>query len=269
MHVLIAPSPLGWPARCVRSITRVGLLTCVGLLGLALASSSQAEDVPLEGSWFVVAHFTDESTANPEATRWVDEVWIFEKKGSRLQWTKYPLVVFDNTQGRFESRGRNPRSRVLAGWEPNEAQLAQIEKGPRVNSRGSKTKTLKQAKENGWKSSSRTQMRSLSVVGYQQNWEIQYVDGMPLFSREDTMGNAGTGTAEGGVTFQVTALGARPSGVYQRDGTQRGTFFMLRTPPPRGLEKKEGSVNERSNKRRMERELERWNAEQVEGKTPE
>jgi len=256
--------PVGFRGTTWVAVAYAGLVLC-----LLSAAAASAEPFELEGSWFVVAHYTDEATANPDVTRWVDEVWTFEKKGSRMQWTKYPLVIFDDTSGRFEALGRNPRSRVLEGWEPNQGQLAQILKGPRVNSRGSKTKALKGSASQGWKSVSRMQVRSATAVGYQENWEVSGLDDMPLFSRQDMLGLAGSTQAEGGTTFQITALGDRPSGAYQRDGVKQGTFFLIRTPHPRGLEKKEGTVNERFTERATQEALRQWNEEQRKGSAAE
>ena len=135
--------------------TRWTLLTW--LCGAALLTPPQvrAEDVArvdLIGSWFVLIHYRDSATANPDSDRWKDRVWTFEMKGSRLHWTDHPIVVFGDTSGRFEARGGNRRARVLAAWQPNEAQRQEIQAGLRVNSRGAKTKSLRGSFESGWES---------------------------------------------------------------------------------------------------------------------
>ena len=238
------------------------------VIWLAAPAGASEPDFELEGSWFVVAHYTDDATNNPDAKRWLDEVWIFEKKGSRLQWTKYPLVVFDDKRGRFETFGRNSRSRVLDYWEPNDAQLSQLMDGPRVNDRGSKTKSLKGSMADGWRSTGRRQTRSAMIVGYQENWTVAgLLDGTPLFMREDMMGT-GIGRqqdAEGQTLYQVTSLGTRVTGTYERDGIRHGSFFMIKTPHPRGLKKKEGSVNERFQRRSFEEGMRRFQEEQQGG----
>ena len=250
-------------SRGLRGWIRMLMLGCGACVPSAGLANAEGRAFEVEGAWFVVAHFTDSSTNNPDSTRWVDEVWTFEKKGSRLSWTKYPYVIFDDTSGRFETLGRNPRSRVLAGWEPNEGQLQQILKGPRVNSRGSKTKSLRGSNGKGWKSASRMQVASATTVGYQENWAISNLTGgLPLFSREDMIGIGASGQAEGSTTFQVTSLTPRPSGLYQRDGIKQGTFFMIRTRTPRGLAKKDGTVNERFNERARKEALRQFQEEQ-------
>ena len=173
-----------------RLLLSLGLAT--GLLAIP-APALAAPPVTLEGTWFVLIHYKDPSSANPDATRWLDRVWAFAPKGSRLQWTEYPMVVFDDTAGRFEEARGNPRSRVLDGWEPNASQAETIAAGPRVNSRGSKTKTLRGSDEAGWRSSQRRPQTSAHVMGYHEQLSIAGLGGgdpLPVFERRDVVGNA-------------------------------------------------------------------------------
>ena len=91
---------------------------------LAAPASARAE-VDLVGTWYVLIHYRDSATNNPDFDRWLDRIWQFEDKGSRMQWTEYPIVVYQDQSGRFE-RFRGVRSRVLAYWEPNANQRSQI-----------------------------------------------------------------------------------------------------------------------------------------------
>jgi len=232
-----------------RHLFRVGL---IGLIGLGLcpaAGGAGAETLDPTGTWFVLIHYTDPETANPDATRWKDYVWVFEKKGSRLEWSQYPIVVFDEETGRFETLGNNPRSRVLAGWEPNEAQLRTLADGPQVNPRGKSVKTLRGSNARGWQSPRRMATASASVMGYQENLTIDGLDDLPRFIREDVIGNAISASKGGGTRYEVEQIengGQQLRGRYERDGRQTGTFRMWRTPPSRGLpikpEKEEGAL---------------------------
>ncbi len=223
----------------------------------------------LEGTWFVVIHYTDESTANYEATRWLDRVWTFEMKGSRLLWTDYPIVVIEDTSGRFEAIQGNPRSRVLDGWEPNENQLADINGGPRVNTRGSRSKSLRGNDKKGWKSSGRNTVASASVVGYQENWSIQGEAGKRVFAFDEIFGNAVSDSAEGRTLYsesEISPSGKQIKGSYQRDDIRRGTFRMFRTKNVRSLKSqgKEKSVNERMNERTSKEWVDAWIKEETE-----
>ena len=115
------------------------------LVALALVTgfAAPAPAVELAGTWYVLIHYKDDNAGNPEAERWDDRVWVFEKQGTNLRWTEYPIAVFDDESGRFERRDSGQYARILGSWEPSEGQLADIRDGLQVNSRGSKTKTLR------------------------------------------------------------------------------------------------------------------------------
>ena len=114
--------------------------TGCALLALVAAAPAIAESVELVGSWYVLVHYKDDNAANAEQERWDDKVWVFEKKGRRLRWSEYPIVVFDDEGGRFERRHTGQYARILHYWEPNASQRRDIENGLQVNSRGSKSK---------------------------------------------------------------------------------------------------------------------------------
>jgi hypothetical protein len=213
------------------------------------------EAIDLEDTWFVLIHYRDDATANPDSDRWADLVWTFKHKGTRLEWAEYPLVVFEDTSGRFEPIAGNPRSRVLAKWEPNEAQSSTIRGGPRVNERGAKVKTLKGSNARGWKSSSRMTTTSAMVVGYHENLTIETKSGKPVFIRQDILGNAHKISGEGMTRYETTKVlhgGRTLEGLYLRDEHRQGTFRMWRTAPVRGLLEKKGTPNERASGRARE-----------------
>jgi hypothetical protein len=146
--------------------------------------------------------------------------------------------VFDDETGRFESRGGNPRSRVLAGWEPDAAQLQSLAAGPQVNPRGRLVKSLRGSNARGWASVSRMGGASASVLGYQENVSIEGLDDLPRFVREDVIGNALSSSKGGGTRYEVEVVepgGQQLRGRYARDGRQSGTFRMWRTAPTRDL----------------------------------
>ena len=141
-----------------------------GLFALPAAAADRTST--LEGTWFVLVHYRDVQTANYESDRWLDRVWTFEMRGSRLHWVDYPIVFFESQAGRFESYKGNPRSRVLDKWEPNAQQQKEIDAGPRVNTRGSKSKSLRGSDTRGWKTTGRSRVSGANVVGYHEDWSI-------------------------------------------------------------------------------------------------
>ena len=212
----------------------------------------------LHGTWFVLIHYKDAATKNADADRWLDKVWTFDMQGSRLHWVEYPLVVLESPTGRFEAYKGNPRSRVLAKWEPDERQLEEIMGGPRVNSRGSKSKSLRGSDTKGWASMGSSRVAGVNVIGFHEDWAIEAEGGRLEFSITEVMGNAARGNAEGVTTYTVESgdpTGEEMTGRFNRDGTRIGIFRMFRTPPIRALlsSEEEDSVNKR-------RELEAFEA---------
>jgi hypothetical protein len=135
----------------------------------------------------------------------------------------------------------NPRARILHYWEPSEVQQAELMKGPKVNSRGSREKYL-DASGDGWRSSSSSAGASAMTITFTANWFIDDATGLPRFRMEDVMGSAMTESLEGGTVYETEVVeegGDVLRGRFTRDDTRVGTFRMLRTPSVRGLGSKE------------------------------
>lgn len=215
-------------------------------LAAALCAGAPAAAVDLVGTWHVLVHYKDSAAGNPDAERWEDRIWVFAREGERLRWIDYPIVVLQDDSGRFEGR-----SRVLAYWTPNAAQAAELAAGPKVNSRGSKSKTLRGSDEAGWKSTS-AQQRSVSFITYEEHWSIENPAGAPIFTRTDILGGGGADDAEGRTRFaasEVSADGRRISGSYSRDGTRKGTFTLTRVGAVQSLSTEGPTPNEKMQER--------------------
>ena len=214
----------------MRKIALAGLLAVALLPAAAFAFG--ADD--LVGSWHVLVHYQDSATENPEAKRWEDRIWVFEKVGSQLRWTDYPIVVFDDDTGRFEQIGGNRASRVLDYWEPNAAQQEQIQKGLAINSRGSRSKTLSGSDEKGWSSARKggAGYKSSRFITYEETWNIDGLPSAPRFERQDSMGSGGSDDFDGRTLYETTGIekgGDVVRGNFDRDGKRKGTFRLART----------------------------------------
>jgi len=188
------------------------------------AQVASAENVELIGTWHMIAHYKDSMTANADSPRWEDRVWVFQQEGDRIRWTEYPIIALQDDTGRFEGR-----SRVLAHWEPNPGQRSELRGGPKVNSRGSKSKSLRGSAETGWKSVGK-QQRSMSFITYEEKWSIDGAE-KPVFTRADVLGSGGADDAEGRTIWSTETVergGAELRGQYDRDGTRLGTFILWR-----------------------------------------
>ncbi len=212
------------------------------LLALLLPgrAAAQLAELDLVGSWHVLIHYTDANTSKPDQARWSDRVWVFEMKGSRLSWIEYPIVVFNDESRRFERRQAG-LARVLGAWEPNEAQLANIRGGLKINNRGQKKKTLRGSDAGGWSSTARARPGSASIITFEENWSIQGLPDLPLFEQLDVMGSGLSETMEGATRWETTKVeegGAVLRGRFDRDGTRKGTFIMRRSGAVGQLEKR-------------------------------
>ncbi len=212
------------------------LLLACGFAAALLPAPALAIDADgLVGAWHVLVHYQDSATENPQAKRWEDRIWVFEKVGSQLRWTDYPIVVFDDDTGRFEQIGGNRASRVLDYWEPNAAQQAQIEQGLAINSRGSRSKTLSGSDEKGWSSVRKGgggAYKSSRFITYEETWNIDGLPDKPRFERQDSMGSGGGEDFEGRTLYETTTIEAGGDvlrGSFDRDGKRKGTFRLARS----------------------------------------
>jgi hypothetical protein len=224
------------------------LLGALALL-VAVAGARPAEAVELPGTWHVLIHYKDATAAHPEQERWQDRVWVFEREGSRLRWTDYPIVVFSDSTGRFEKLGTNRASRVLGYWEPNAAQLAQIHEGLEINSRGSRSKALRGSDAEGWSSGKKSRYQSARFITFEEVWQITGMPDRPTFTRDEQLGSMATESMRGRTVWaaeSVDSTGDVIRGHYDRDGTRIGTFRMMRSGAVRPVEGSGSSQGERA-----------------------
>jgi len=223
-----------------------GLVLAASLLLAGRAAALTAED--LVGSWHVLVHYKDAASDHPDRERWVDHAWKFEWEGKKLKWTDYPIVVFDDETGRFERLGTNRQSRVLHYWEPSSLQLDNIRRGLEVNQRGAKSKTLSPDGQGGWSSSGRASPSSMNVISYVETWTLSGLPDAPVFQRSDSLSSGMTETLEGVTRYSTESVeegGNLLRGRYGRDGSEEGTFRMMRSGGTQWVKGSGKSQNER------------------------
>jgi hypothetical protein len=196
----------------------------------AFAASRDPYGVTLLAAWHVLVHYEDAASSGAERQRWDDRAWVFEREGDRLRWTEYSIVVFDDETGRFEKDGANRASRILHHWQPDEAQLADIENGLAVNERGMAAATLRRS-EGSWVSEPKHATPSASMIRYVESWRVDPAAEGPIFKREDALRSERVEDLIGVTIYTTRAVaddGRRLRGDFERDGTQHGTFTMTR-----------------------------------------
>ena len=222
------------------------------LAAAVLACAAPAAALDLVGTWHVLVHYKDSVAHNPDAERWEDRVWVFEREGERLRWVDYPLVAFTDESGRFERLGTNRATRTLHYWTPNEAQAAELREGPHVNTRGSRSKTLA-ASDGAWRSTT-AQQRSANYLTYEEHWSVEG-DALPVFTRTDVLGGATAEDTEGSTRYetkQVEGDGQVLRGSYDRDGTRKGTFTLTRVGAVKLPSREAPSPNDKAARAREE-----------------
>jgi hypothetical protein len=208
-------------------------LAAAALLAPAAARSAE---VDLTGAWYVLVHYRDARSAQPELPQWEDRLFVFEREGEGLRFRDYPNVRFDNGAGRFERLG-GEAARVLAFWEPNEAQRAEIERGLEVDARGATSKLLVRS-ERGYATAPARTPESLRFVGFETAVELDLAGAAPSLVVSDRLGSAAVASGLQGTTAyrgeRVSPDGRTIEGRYARDGRLEGRFRLVRAGPPRG-----------------------------------
>jgi len=220
---------------------------------LCLAPDARAVEPALgssvEGRWYVLIHYTDDHAADTTRWHWEDHLWSITQEGADLRWEEYPIVVFQNQDGRFERRARGSLSRVAGAWEPNSEQREEIRSGLQVNDRGARRKTLHRVEAGAaeerraatlWQSDEGGGARSASVVTFSSTWAIADTAGLPLFSWDDLLSSARTEALEGRTEFRCERVDEEGvvHGRFERDGVRHGRFRLYPTAAPSPVEGK-------------------------------
>jgi hypothetical protein len=194
--------------------------------------------VGLEGEWYVLVHYGDESGDVSKLTQWHDRVWRFERESrsreegeERLRWTILSGVRFRDARGRFEAPGGGRSARSLGAWEPDARQIAEIRTGLQTDDHGARSKLLRGSPASGYRSSGQASARSSSTIGYRERWQIDGLPGAPVFVREDSMGSGRTDELKGRTRFttrEIAPGGDELTGDFDRDGVLVGRFRMWR-----------------------------------------
>ncbi len=184
----------------------------------------------------MLVHFRDASSANPDALRWEDRVWDFQRQGERLLWTEYELIDFVDARGRFE----RDRRRVVGPWEPSGSQRREIRRGLFASPRGARVLALEQTEDGTWRTRTDPEalQKSRSVVSFGLSGSIARAGELPVFTIDEMLHRPGSvaSLAHTVMTTQSAGDGGdQLSGDYARGGTRAGSFRMVPTSLRRRL----------------------------------
>ncbi len=220
-----------WYQADMRRWLLVATFALLAELSAVDAACADPAALELDGTWYVLVHYRDESSGRADVDRWLDHIWVFKTEASRLKWIEYPRVMFKDERQRFRVKASGRRLRVETSWLPTPKQHLEIRKGLQVSMLGQRTKILRGNAEQGFRSTGVMRAESASVIGFSETWEVRDLHQLPLFVRSDTMGSIRTERLEGATRYQVRAIsdgGRRLEGDFDRDGALRGTFQMIR-----------------------------------------
>jgi hypothetical protein len=207
-----------------------------GAVALAfLLAAAAARAVELEGTWYLLVHYRDATSADPDAVRWEDRVWDFQREGELLLWTDYEIVNFVDRRGRFD---RNRR--VVGPWEPTRSQRREIERGLFVNPRGARVLALEQTREAVWRtrSDADTLRKSRAPMSFGLAGSVERNREFPVFTIDEMLHRPGSvaSLSKTVVTAEsASSSGDQLTGSYRRGETRTGSFRMLSTTLRRRL----------------------------------
>ena len=208
--------------------------TPLWLLALALLVAAPAAAFDPVGTWYVLVHYRDLRSAQPDQVQWEDRLWVFEREGEALRFREYPAVRFGDESGRYERAGEVP-ARTLGAWEPSERQRREIAAGLDADPYGAREKRLRKAAA-GF-SSAKSRFDSARVVGFESTVEVDLAGAAPRFVLSDTLGSSAAAQGlEGRTEYRGEAIAKDGSvtGRFDRDGRRVGTFVLLRSGVARG-----------------------------------
>lgn len=235
--VLAGPRGDDWP---IRRGWRAGAVLLFAVL--LAAGRGLAEEVPadLMGDWYVLIHYRDAASADPEAIQWDEEIWRIAHQGDRVVWTLYPHVTLRDADGRFETLPSGERARSSIAWSPSASQLAEIRGGLELDDHESRSKRLRGSSSTEWRSGDVARSPSASMVAYRETWSIGGLPGARELARRVVLEAARAESAKGRTVFTIRETlddGQEMTGDYARDGERAGRFRMIRIAAPAGRSK--------------------------------
>jgi hypothetical protein len=202
-------------------------------LSLALvASAARADDADfskadLNGSWYVLIHYTDAGAENKDAKRFKDFAWTIEQTANTITWEYYPFVFF----GEDSEPVRRQAMKEATPWEPSASEWAAVRQAVDVSSRALQRKRMTGTAAQGFKSLAPLGTGGLNTMSFSRNWDVTFKPEKVSIVIVDSL--SGSGGLEGMEEATIYEINERASadeyrGTYT-EGDKRGTLRMVRS----------------------------------------
>jgi hypothetical protein len=202
-------------------------------LSLALAASvARADDADfskadLNGSWYVLIHYTDAGAENKDAKRFKDFAWTIEQTANTITWEYYPFVFF----GEDAELVRRQAMKDATPWEPSASEWAGVRVALDVSSRAMQRKRMTGSPAEGFKSLAPLGSGGLNTMSFSRNWDVTFKpDRVSIVIVDALSGSGGLEGMEEAITYEITERVAPDEyrGTYA-EGDKRGTLRMVRS----------------------------------------
>lgn len=202
-------------------------------LGLALsapaagAADTDFSKADLNGSWYVLIHYTDAGAENKDAKRFKDFAWTVEQTANTLTWEYYPFVFF----GEDSELVRRQAMKEATPWEPSASEWAAVRQAVDVSSRALQRKRMTGSTEQGFKSLAPLGSGGLNTMSFSRNWDVTFKpEKVSIVIVDSLSGSGGLEGMEEAITYEINERVSADEyrGTYT-EGDKRGTLRMVRS----------------------------------------
>ncbi len=193
----------------------------------ARAADADFSKADLNGSWYVLIHYTDSGSENKDAKRFKDFAWTIEQTSNTITWEYYPFVFF----GEDSELVRRQAMKDATAWEPTEAEWASVREAVDVSSRALQRKRMTGSNAAGWKSLAPLGSGGLNTMSFSRNWQVSFEpDRVSIVIVDSLSGSGGLEGMEEAISYELRERVSADEyrGTYS-EGDKRGTLRMVRS----------------------------------------
>ncbi len=202
----------------------VGLWLLLAPLGVP-AGPQEPPLLDLSGEWYVLLHYRDGNSPDPDGVRFRDFGWSIQQGEGEIVFRTYPYVVFEEELEQL----RKGYMRAAERWDPDPATMARLREELPVSPRAATSERLLGSRAVGFRSPS-SGPGGVNTLTFTRDWRVRFEPGVVRVEIEDALGgHQGFEEMHETTVYEIqerTGPGEL-RGVY-REGKREGTFRMLR-----------------------------------------